>query len=169
MTILNSQKEMRRIASEHINKDSFVLEIGCGDGNFAKELKQNGIRNYLGIDINKKKLDIARKNIPNYFFVHKNIFEVVDILDDADIIVALEVFEHLENDFELLNRIPKGKKIIFSVPNSPYKKEHKRWFEIDGWKQRYGEIFDFDNCVEYVVQNKTKKNKRAFLFITRKR
>lgn len=167
MNVVCTQKGMREIASRYIYPFSYVIEIGCGNGNFAEELKNIGIKSYLGIDINEEKVKEARKKVPEFPFLIDNIFNIYKILNHADFIVALEVFEHLENDIDLIKKIDKGQKIIFSVPNSPYKKEHKRWFELDGWKERYEKLFNFEAII--TIQHPTKKDKRAFLFIGTKK
>jgi 2-polyprenyl-3-methyl-5-hydroxy-6-metoxy-1,4-benzoquinol methylase len=158
---------MRELAATYIYTFSFVVEIGCGDGNFAEILETRGLKSYIGYDIDGKKILEAKKKVPTFPFFVCDIFDVYKILNSADYIVALEVFEHLNNDIKLIKKIKKDKKIIFSVPNSPYKKEHKRWFELEGWKDRYDKFFNFEYI--YTIQHPRKKDKRAFLFIGTKK
>src|SRR5258706_1380676 len=50
------------------NQCSQVLEIGCGTGNLASRLIQNGFR-YTGLDLSDEMLAIARREYPNGEFV----------------------------------------------------------------------------------------------------
>jgi len=159
--------EIRKIAINFVPVIASVLEIGCGDGNFARDLWIKGIRNYIGIDLRSDKIFLAKRKVRRFKFIRGNIFQHLDLFEKVDIIVAIEVFEHIRRDFDLLTEIPKGKKVIFSVPNSPYKQEHKRWYELDGWKERYNDFFEFENI--YTVQNERKPTRRAFVFISTKK
>lgn len=100
-----------------------ILEVGCGIGNFTKELTKYG--KVLAIDINKNYLDKLKK-IPGvevgfgdiekggYFFTNKQF----------NTIICLNVLEHLEEDsqaiknmYEVLN---KGGNLILLVPSHPF-------------------------------------------------
>ncbi len=50
------------------NQCSRVLEIGCGTGNLASRLMENGFR-YAGLDLSDEMLAIARREYPNGEFV----------------------------------------------------------------------------------------------------
>jgi len=159
--------QIRKIVIEFIPRESSVLEIGYGKGYFALDLWKKKIKRYIGIDLLPSGHRFRRQRIGGFRFITGNIFNNIDLLDKCDTIVAIEVFEHIRRDFDLLTLIPRGKKVIFSVPNSPFKKEHKRWFELEGWKDRYKDIFNFEE--EFTVSHPTKKEKRAFIFITTKK
>ena len=49
-------------------KRTSVLDVGCGKGDFAPLLRQQGVYSYLGIDINPVILDIARERHPDELF-----------------------------------------------------------------------------------------------------
>jgi trans-aconitate methyltransferase len=160
---------MRDIAVELLLPvDGLIVEIGCSNGNFAERLyKRSRVTKYLGIDINKKKIEEAKKRINSFSFLNLDIHKNLDILKKCSAVVTFQTLEHIGTnggleDCEVLESITRGTKIILSVPNSPYKREHKRWFEIDGWKERYSPYIDFD--FEMVIQNPRKSDKRSFLF-----
>ena len=163
------QEEMRKVALTMIKSDGLILELGCGNGNFAKLLSDNGYKNYLGIDIISNNIKEAKKLVPNFDFWAVNVFasRVFSKIKEASTIVSFQTFEHLgtrkgNEDIDFLLTFPQGKHFIFSVPNSPYLKEHKRWFELEGWKKRYGDILNYKEAI--TIQNPKKKDKRSFLF-----
>lgn len=103
-----------------------ILEIGCGTGQLAQFLYDEGFRDYKGFDNNEEMLEIARKNSPQSFVIadanDKKVFET-----DYNIVIATEVLEHLENDLDMLVNIKKGINFLFSIPS--FKCDgHLRWF-----------------------------------------
>lgn len=163
------QDKMRQRSLKMIKSKGLILELGCGKGNFAKLLFDNGYKNYLGVDILEKNTAAAKKLVPDFKFWTANIFssKVFSKILEAQTLVSFETLEHLgtvkgNEDINFLLSIPIRKRIIFSVPNSPYQKEHKRWFELEGWKNRYKDILDYKEII--TIQHPVKKTKRAFLF-----
>lgn len=162
MNILKiTQDEMRKIVIEWIHENERIVEIGCNDGNFAELLNKRDKFNYLGIDIQEDKILKAKKILPNFTFKCCNILENFNYLKRADTIVSFQCLEHIEEDIEILKEIPKGVQVIISVPNSNYR-GHVRWFELDGWKERFETYIDFIDII--TIQNPKKKKKRSFLF-----
>jgi len=43
-----------------------IIDLGCGDASRTKTIITKKTKKYYGIDINKKFLEMARKNIPNH-------------------------------------------------------------------------------------------------------
>jgi SAM-dependent methyltransferase len=108
-----------------------VLDLGCGDGDYAKRLKD------LGFDVVAGDIDIAR-------FKYKNEieFKPCDITkeipfpgDYFDYVLLMEVVEHLRNPYVVMpeiNRIIKKKgSLILSTPNILNLKSRLR-FLIEG-------------------------------------
>jgi len=88
--------------------NSVVLDVGCGTGEL-----QNYIKQYYGFDFSKEAIKIA--NNPNVW--------VGDVYDEKnyddcgiEIFVITEVLEHVD-DKKVLANVPKGKKVICSVPS----------------------------------------------------
>lgn len=101
-----------------------VLEIGTGTGVFLAYLETKGIKDFFGIDADKKVLEFMPENISSKV----KICDVWGFLDDCnrkyDRIVLLDVFEHFSyiEGYQLLVQIrkilsPDGK-IILRVPNA---------------------------------------------------
>ena len=156
-----TQKEMRDMALEWIDPLDFVVELGCSNGNFAEIFYNKGFRNYIGIDIQKDKINEAKKKLPKMLFMCADIVDNLYVLNGFNTFVSFQCLEHIENDLEILNEMKEGMKMIISVPNSPYK-GHVRWFELEGWENRFSKYIDFDYAC--VIQNPKKPKKRAFLF-----
>lgn len=177
MILTITQEEMREKAIDWITEKGLILELGCGTGNFAKQLYMRNIRNpYMGIDISPT--NIRESRIRELGFDFK--FWLCDILNDAilewiitsDVICSFEVLEHVgkrwgDEDLELVSKFPKNKRFIFSVPNSPYQDRHVRWYELDGWVDRYSELLEFEKKI--TIQNPRKEKKRCFLFDSRRK
>lgn len=161
--ILNiNQDEMRKMTIPWLNKnDKLIIELGCSNGNFASLLHKNEFKNYLGIDIQKDKIIEAKKEISDMNFICCDIINNLTLLKEATTFVSFQCLEHIKEDLKILNSLKKGTKIIISVPNSPYK-GHIRWFELDGWEERFSLYITIDYF--YVIQNPNKPKKRSFLF-----
>lgn len=99
-----------------INKNDRILDLGCGAGRFAKLLFLNGFKKYLGVDFSAELIKECNTYVPEFNFICGNILEFDDY-ENYDTIVILEVLEHIKDDIKLLKSIPKGKTIVFSVPN----------------------------------------------------
>jgi len=80
-----------------------VLEIGCGDLNFAKHCILNQNINYTGVDITRFK---TWDNYPNLNLIQKNIQEFEKI--ESQIVICRDLFIHLPNEI-ILNILKKIK------------------------------------------------------------
>ena len=126
------------------NRDKKIIDLGCGTGRFAKLLHLNRFEHYIGVDFAHERIKECRKYVPNYEFICDDIFskEIYSKLVSYDVFILLEVLEHIEKDLELLDLIPKGKDVIFSVPNY-LSASHVRAFEnINSVKKRYSSHLD---------------------------
>jgi 2-polyprenyl-3-methyl-5-hydroxy-6-metoxy-1,4-benzoquinol methylase len=161
MIFNTTQSEMRQIAASWITTNKKIIELGCSDGNFAKLLLDKNITNYIGIDILSDKIKTAQKRYPQTKFICGNIMDKLYYVQTADIFVSFQCLEHILDDVKIFQLIKKGTDLIFSVPNSPYK-GHLRWFEMDGWVNRYAPYVKFEKMI--TIQNPNKSAKRSFLF-----
>ena len=109
-----------------IDPGARLLEIGCGAGFCLLALRDNGYTNYLGIDIDKTQIEIAKRlgaealHVPASeqpaFFSDKNEF--------YDCVIAFDVLEHIpvSEQLNLLEKIRSclkpGGKFICQVPNA---------------------------------------------------
>lgn len=101
--------------------NGLVLDLGCGTAYMSNHYNKTA-KNVVAVDVSEKILKLAKQNIKN-----KNIFlssmdaqKLAFKKESFDLIVALDVMEHLENDtlsLEECNRALKKKgKIFISVP-----------------------------------------------------
>jgi len=156
-----------KIVSDINFPPGLILEIGCAAGNFFKSMTFSSRFNneYIGIDLDLKQISKAQKQFPYGKFIHGDILAFGDLLKSCKTIVSFQVFEHIENDFDLFDKIDSGKNIIFSVPNFPYRGKfpdgHKRHYELDGWIKRYKDIL---NITEVWTIKHYKKNRKVFVF-----
>ena len=82
-------------AFSYINKPNpNVLEIGCGDGRDAAEIIKL-TNNYLGIDISKSMIELAKKAVPQAKF-QVNDFETMKFEKGLDIIFAFAALLHTD-------------------------------------------------------------------------
>jgi SAM-dependent methyltransferase len=121
-----SAKYLKKYVIPHFpkNKNSNILEIGCGYGRYTKAMGEFGYANVLGIDISEEQINYARKNL-GISNVQKE--DAIDFLEKNskkyDTVVLMDVMEHLELDYSLrlLQRIYQSLNnngvLIIQVPN----------------------------------------------------
>lgn len=118
-----------------------ILELGAGPGQFAAMLEEAGRTEYVGLDFSPVAVEMAAK-ATKLRIVCKTI-QAADLEKDAsyDIVIMLEVLEHVTEDCVLLKRLRSGVKAIFTVPAFDGT-SHVRYFEdAEEIKARYGSCF----------------------------
>ena len=115
-----------------------VLDLGCGDGDYSKRLKDLGF-DVLSADLDKKRFRYADE----IDFRHCDITKEMPFPDDHfDYVLLLEVVEHLRNPYEVMqeiNRVLKKEgKLILSTPNILNLKSRFR-FLFEGAYQHFRE------------------------------
>ncbi|HEY6952015.1 MAG TPA: class I SAM-dependent methyltransferase [Bacteroidota bacterium] len=83
-----------------------VLDIGCGTGFFAEVVRNNGVRDYLGIDIVDTLFEGLRIRCPGYLFERLDV-SVEPLHGSYDLILAMDVLQHIVDE----------NKFIFAVRN----------------------------------------------------
>ncbi len=111
-------KQLAKILKNNNIVPSRICEIGCGAGDIlnclANEYGEDVV--FSGYDISPQAFEICRKKVkPNLHFFLK------DLLDDEavefDVVMAIDVFEHVENYFGFLRKLKKkGTYKIFHIP-----------------------------------------------------
>jgi len=95
-----------------------ILDIGCGIGEFAKELQNQEFDNYLGFDFSENAINKAKSKLPNIsnnFIIH-DCYNLNAIKYDYNISVAVEVLEHLD-DIKIIKQLKKESYFIGTLPN----------------------------------------------------
>jgi len=130
----------KKIILEYIQKNKIrinnFLEIGIGSGDLIASLSPYFISG-IGMDIGQEAVEVASYNVNQ----PKIKFELKDFLqseekDKYQLIVALEVLEHIEDDKAAINKInqllTQGGIFIMSVPA-----HQKQWSILDEWAGHY--------------------------------
>lgn len=154
------QKAMSYLSA--LKRDFSILEIGCGAGQFANMLFDNGFTNYIGFDYAAEGVALAKRNNPERAgqFVVGDAFQTELMEKEYGLVICFEVLEHVQNDLALLQRIRPGTRMLLSVPNfdDPY---HVRHFKSkDEVWERYSQVVRISdisvsmltqtNCLYYI-------------------
>ena len=83
-------------------KDSNVLDIGCGGGEFIKVMQSAGYK-AIGLEPNKKLSEIIRKNFD--VNVITGTLENLEIVDKFKIVTMWDVLEHVNSPKKTLNQV----------------------------------------------------------------
>lgn len=106
-----------------VDKNARILDLACGAGQFLYFLKQQGCKNYYGVDISEQQIKFCiNMSIPEV--------QVSDALDfikskkeEFDVIVVNDFLEHLKKEklFDILelihNSLKKNGRILIKTPN----------------------------------------------------
>ena len=118
---------LKKIFEKYIKKNSSLIEIGCGEGNFSKVINKLS-KNNFGIDISEIAINRAKKlKLDNYKFQQ---FDLIKInYSKFDVIICLEVLYYLNKKERNLffSKIKGNKILIFSAPIIG-KNKHREYF-----------------------------------------
>jgi 2-polyprenyl-3-methyl-5-hydroxy-6-metoxy-1,4-benzoquinol methylase len=109
-----------------INKNTRILDVGCGKGDFALALSTHNVDAVIGIDFSEESISAANtslnsSNLPCQFF-HCDASDLKHEFQ-FDFITLNDVFEHLSDDelsnlfINLKNLLSKNGEIIIHTPN----------------------------------------------------
>ena len=115
-----------------VNKDSAILDIGCGKGELLLRMYNDGFRNltgvdpYLAADIDYKcGVKIFRK-------------QVEEMSGSFELVMMHHAFEHMENPLELLKTVntllSENGKVIIRIPvagSYAWRKYNTNWVQLD--------------------------------------
>jgi len=113
-------------------KNGTCLDIGCGAGEFINILESKSFSRIKSIDLLDEHVNAAKKVAKRAEVVKEDLFNVAE---KFDVVIMLEVLEHIKNDGEVLSHIrenlmkEKGL-FILSVPsyNTPFNTMHQTAF-----------------------------------------
>lgn len=112
-----------------------ILDIGCGTGKLVEELQAKG--EVWGVDINETAISFCRQRGLSRVFVGK--LPVLNITEHFDVIICLDVLEHIKKDHLAIKNIQKllkpGGKLILTVP--AYQWLYSYWDKILHHYRRY--------------------------------
>ncbi len=101
-----------------------VLDVGCGNGHIADTLTALG-HDVVGIDFDANALDIARRTHPHLtLFLHEAERSFSSYVPNADLVIAVEVIEHIYSPQKFLHNVygalRPGGHVILSTPYHGY-------------------------------------------------
>ncbi|MCU0284971.1 MAG: class I SAM-dependent methyltransferase [Acidobacteria bacterium] len=90
--LLYFEKSMNLMEKEAIDRNTNIIEIGCGGGAFGEYLREKNFTSWSGIDLNQRAVDFAT----NVRKLHAGCININDlnINEKAGLIVAMEIIEH---------------------------------------------------------------------------
>jgi len=112
------QPELRFLKS--LPKDSKIVELGCGDGEFLQALKIQGFQNLQGVEM------VLRPNTPkNLNVIQEDLLQYLPKLlnQSVDVIVLLDVLEHFSRNEAsrilvlIKDKLKVGGRLVLRVPN----------------------------------------------------
>ena len=128
---MSRYKSIYELIGKLVGND-IVLDVGCGVAELGKYIK-----NYHGFDFSKKAIRIG--NNENIWI--GNVYSEINYdLIYCDTYVITEVLEHV-NDKKVLVNVPKGKKVICSVPSFD-DPSHLRTYNRETVNSRFGDLLN---------------------------
>lgn len=132
-------------------KNTKICEIGCGSGQFANLLFDNGYTKYSGVDFSSRAIELAKKANKDYAdkFFCENAFTYLQSHknENNELFIMFEVLEHINSDLELLNMFPCGSNIIFSVPNFKSFNHIRTFDNLAAIQSRY-KMLKISDCIQ---------------------
>ncbi|MEG3836924.1 class I SAM-dependent methyltransferase [Microcoleus sp. AT10_D2] len=113
---------------QHTSKTKLrVLDLGCGNGSLSHVIAEHGCE-VVGVDTSAAGIAISRQSFPDCQFIQADIYDLpdIDILNSFDVVLAIEVIEHLLYPKELAKTAKRclnpGGRLIISTPYHGYLK-----------------------------------------------
>jgi 2-polyprenyl-3-methyl-5-hydroxy-6-metoxy-1,4-benzoquinol methylase len=104
-----------------------VLDVGCGNGSLTHLIAQQGY-DVVGLDASEQGITIAKQSFPECKFIEADIYDQPpsDLLQSFDIVISVEVIEHLLFPKELARYaqqcLKPGGSLILTTPYHGYLK-----------------------------------------------
>jgi SAM-dependent methyltransferase len=135
-----------------------VLDAGCGDGRFLKELQNIGVRNIYGVDYSERALSFARLLIPEAKLSKADLTEGLPYKEEYfDFIFMIETLEHIIPDrinmllINLKKVLKRDGNLIITVPSInaflPEHGKHYQHFSVDLLKKYIEPVFKIEKII----------------------
>jgi 2-polyprenyl-3-methyl-5-hydroxy-6-metoxy-1,4-benzoquinol methylase len=98
-----------------------VLDIGCGTGAWAPQLRRRGVQELIGVEISPESAVAASRLYDKVLTIPSEALSLSELGDRFDTMIAADVIEHLVDPFRELSRwrewcVPGGE-LVVSTPN----------------------------------------------------
>jgi 2-polyprenyl-3-methyl-5-hydroxy-6-metoxy-1,4-benzoquinol methylase len=123
-----------------------ILDVGCGEGFFAYQLKKQMGAKIWGIEIDRAVAALAQKKLDRVLI--GDISKVIDEVPNTyfDCVVFNDILEHLIDPFTILLRtkkkLNKSGVVVSSIPNIRYYDQVKKLLLKKEWKYEDSGILD---------------------------
>ena len=122
-----------------INKNSSILDVGCGDGEFLTILKKGGFKDLTGVD-----LFIDETNMQKGIKIFQSSLENFHPKRKYDLIISNHAFEHMDHQLENLkcfeNLVNDNGIIVIRIPvkTQPFWNKYSvNWYQLDAPRHFY--------------------------------
>lgn len=100
--------------------EKILIDLGCGTGGNVGVFQDKF--NCIGVDISEYAIHFAKKRFPNVNFICGTFGKTLcPIFEKADIVLLLDVLEHIENDSQFLRNLiinmKQGAYLLMTVPS----------------------------------------------------
>lgn len=154
-----------KLVIDQLSKLTFssLVDIGCGDGRFLKEVKRFWpSTEAIGIDYSSRAIAFAKAFNPEAEFRVENIIQDT-VHGSFDVATCIEVMEHIrpEQTHAFVGGIAKLLKprgwLILTVPhlNKPLNEKHYQHFDRSSLKETLGHHFDVLETIPFDRRTKT--------------
>lgn len=133
-----------------------LLDVGCGDGRFLKEVSQRfPEKKLLGIDCSERAINIAKALNPHISYKCLDLCFTSNLEHIYDVVTMIEVLEHIKidqvHDFvtACANQLNPNGKLILTIPhkNKPLQAKHCQHFDSIRIRKILTEYFEIDRIV----------------------
>jgi SAM-dependent methyltransferase len=124
-----------------LDEGSCVLELGCGPGSEAGELSDG--RRYVGVDLSRVQLSIARQRVPDATFVLSDFTSMAFRPASFDGVVAFYVFMHVPQEdvaptFErIFGWLRPGGRLMLSLSTIEAEDRVEEWLHVPMYFARF--------------------------------
>jgi len=164
------QQNSFRWVLNHMQKEKYVLDVGCFNGAFTRIMKEEGYYP-SGTDVSQHCIDVSKKNndglsIP--YFKMPNSYQIPVQKELFDYVTCMQVLEHVEDPYlfveELFRVVKKGGTLFVSTPinenlDDPMHLHHFTLYDIMYLFEKYTDDF------KIIYLNKIKKTASANIFM----
>lgn len=137
--------QVKKIIEKNFLNPNKICEIGCGAGEILNQLSKYYVdkKEFIGYEISPQAFELCSKKSK-----HNLTFKLSNLLDDNpvyfDIVMAIDVFEHIEDYFSFLRKLKtKAEYKIFHIPLDLSVQSVLRSSPILKHRKTYGHIHYF--------------------------
>lgn len=97
-----------------------VLDAGCADGALCSDLLEHTGARVVGMDLARKRVDLARSRVPRASFVQGSLYELPFADGSFGTVVCTDVLEHLDEPQRAMDELVRvaSRWVLVSVPYS---------------------------------------------------